>query len=148
MNYIMNLRDKLGNQPIIMIGATAIIKNNAGNILLQKRSDSGRWGTIGGAMELGESFEETAKREVEEETSIIVTELQMRSVLSGNDMFHKYPNGDQVYLVTAVFEIIKWRGIPRVNDSESLELKFFNLKKKLPDIEPLVILILQKSGYL
>ncbi len=144
----MNLRDKLGNQPIIMIGATAIIKNNAGNILLQKRSDSGRWGTIGGAMELGESFEETAKREVEEETSIIVTELQMRSVLSGNDMFHKYPNGDQVYLVTAVFEIIKWRGIPRVNDSESLELKFFNLKKKLPDIEPLVILILQKSGYL
>ena len=148
MSYIMKLREKLGNQPLIMVGATAIIKDSSGNILLQKRSDSGKWGTIGGAMELGESFAETAKREVEEETGIIVTDQQMKTVLSGNDMFHTYPNGDQVFLVTAVFEVTGWQGIPRVNDHESLELSYFDLRKELPDIEPLAKLILQKSGYL
>lgn len=48
-------------------------------------------------MELGESFEETARREVYEETGIIVGDLALFHLHSGEQTFYKYPNGDAVY---------------------------------------------------
>lgn len=56
-----------GKQSFILPTASVIVVDADGNILLQHRSDNGYWGLPGGAMELGESFEETARREVLEE---------------------------------------------------------------------------------
>lgn len=36
-------------------------------------------------MELGESFEQTAKRELKEETSLDIIEMKMIKILSGED---------------------------------------------------------------
>ncbi|MCF7793661.1 MAG: NUDIX hydrolase [Candidatus Cloacimonetes bacterium] len=147
MNYMMELRQKVGKMPLIMVGSTVIIKNKQGEILLQKRADTGLWSTIGGAMEIGESFEETAIREVEEETSLKIKNLELKGILAGKDMYHTYPNGDEINLATAVYEVTDWAGIPKVNDHESLDFKFFELND-LPEMDPLAIKILEKSGYL
>lgn len=64
MGYIMELRKLVGTRPIIMVGVSIIVRNSEGQILLQKRTDSLDWGTLGGSMELGETFEETARREL------------------------------------------------------------------------------------
>ncbi|MDO9577646.1 MAG: NUDIX domain-containing protein [Candidatus Cloacimonadales bacterium] len=108
MSYILNLREKMGDEPLIMVGSTVMIKDKKRKILLQKRSDTGLWSTIGGAMEVGESLEETAIREVQEETGLKIESMEMKGMLSGKEMFHKYPNGDVINLVTAVFEVIEW----------------------------------------
>jgi 8-oxo-dGTP pyrophosphatase MutT (NUDIX family) len=148
MNYMQLLREKLGNQPLIMVGSTVMIKDEAGKILLQKRSDTGKWSTIGGAMELGESFEETAIREVQEEAGILIKNLNLKTVLSGNDMFHTYPHGDVINLVSAVFEVTEWEGTPKVNDHESLDFRFFDLKEEVENMDSLARRILVKTGFI
>lgn len=62
IGYIMDLRKKVGNQPLIMVGSCVLVFDAVGHLLLQKRSDSYDWGTIGGALEIGESLEEAAAR--------------------------------------------------------------------------------------
>ncbi|MFC1897992.1 NUDIX hydrolase [Candidatus Cloacimonadota bacterium] len=148
MNYMMKLRDKMGNEPLIMVGSTVMIKDKTGKILLQKRSDTGKWSTIGGAMELGESFEETAIREVQEETSLKIIKMELKDVLSGSDMFHEYPHGDVINLVTAVFEVTEWEGTPQVNDHESLDFRFFDLRIEVENLDTLARRILEKTDYI
>ena len=69
MSYISNMRKYIGRQPMLSAGATAVvIKDN--KILLNLRSDTNTWGIPGGAIELGETLEETATRELKEETKL------------------------------------------------------------------------------
>lgn len=43
INYIKEMREMIGNKPLLLVGTSVIsIKDN--KILLQKRSDSGLWG--------------------------------------------------------------------------------------------------------
>ncbi|MHB1957298.1 MAG: NUDIX domain-containing protein, partial [Sulfobacillus sp.] len=80
-------------QPFILATASVIVIDADGRILLQHRSDNGFWGLPGGAMELGESFEETARREVLEETGLVVGELELFYLHSGKHTFWEYPDG-------------------------------------------------------
>ena len=55
-------------------------------------------------MELGETFEEAAKREAYEETGLRVEGLQLFGLLiQGDSCYVTYPNGDQVYSVQVIF---------------------------------------------
>ncbi|GAF17010.1 hypothetical protein JCM19046_1481 [Bacillus sp. JCM 19046] len=75
IDYIKNIRQKVGQEAIILNFAGICVENNQGEILLQKRADSNQWGFPGGALELGESVETCAKREVFEETGLLVNVL-------------------------------------------------------------------------
>ncbi|MBU3869340.1 NUDIX domain-containing protein [Streptomyces sp. 4503] len=52
--------------------ASAVVVDDAGRILLQRRSDNDMWALPGGAMNIGESLPNCAIREVSEETGIDV----------------------------------------------------------------------------
>lgn len=114
-------------------GAAAIIANNKGQILLQRRIDNDLWGLPGGCQELGERFEDTIIREVKEETNLDVKEdnLKIISVISGDVRKHCYPNGDIVYNNTVLYLIKNYSGNLSWNE-ESKELKFFDIEE-LPD---------------
>lgn len=74
MSYIGQMRKYIGHQPMLSAGATVVvIKDN--RILLNLRSDTNTWGIPGGAIELGESLEETATRELKEETNLVAIVL-------------------------------------------------------------------------
>ncbi len=64
MSYISSLREVVGNRPIISVGATILVINQKQEVLMQFRSDTLDWGLPGGSMELGETLEEVAAREV------------------------------------------------------------------------------------
>ena len=70
MGYIAELRKHIGHQPILMPAGCVMVLNEKKQLLLQKRADNGCWAYPGGAVELGESFEECAIREVLEETGV------------------------------------------------------------------------------
>ena len=90
---------------LLQDGATAIIVNDKGQILLQSRADNDRWGLPGGCQELGERFEDTVIREVREETNLDVSEenLELIAIVSGNSRRNEYPNGDVVINNTALY---------------------------------------------
>ena len=75
MGYIEEIRALVGHQPIILVGAIVIVSNPQGEILLQQRKHpKGYWAIPGGLMELKETTEDTARRELLEEAGLTVGE--------------------------------------------------------------------------
>jgi len=101
-------------------------------VLLQLRSDDGKWGLPGGALEPGEEPAEAAVREVREETGLEVVPERIVGVYCGADSFHIYPNGDKVAFLAIVVGCRVVGGELRIDQDESLELRYFSLDQ-LPD---------------
>lgn len=125
MGYIEEMRRLVGNRPLILVGAHVIIINEKNELLLQLRSEKNIWCIPGGALECGESLEETAKREISEETGLITEDLQFFRMFSGKDFFNVYPNGDQVYGVMAIYICRHFEGSLQVDKHESKDLRFY-----------------------
>jgi ADP-ribose pyrophosphatase YjhB (NUDIX family) len=56
----------------IVVGVTAFVLNDAGHLLLIRRTDNDLYAIPGGAQEIGETISQTVVREVQEETGITV----------------------------------------------------------------------------
>jgi len=78
-------------------------------------------------MEPGETVEQTVRREVREEVGLDLGDLEFLGVLSGHDLFHVYPNGDQVYGVTVAYSARHTGSDLRLDPSEVLQAQFFQL---------------------
>ncbi|MBO4928289.1 MAG: NUDIX hydrolase [Clostridiales bacterium] len=127
MSYIMDLRKFLGHDPLIATGAGVIIVNEKNEILLGKRTDNGFWDYPAGGMELGESYEECARREAQEETGLLCGKMELLTTLSGKDTFYTYPNGDQVFLAGLIFICFEYSGEMKVQEEEVVEQRFFSI---------------------
>ncbi len=144
MEYINDLRKYVGHKPLLMVGATVLILDSENQLLMLKRCDNNAWGVPGGAMELGESFEDTAKRETLEETGLEVGEMTLFGVFSGPELYYRYPNGDEVYNAAVVYLTRDARGEIKLNDGEHREFRYFELSKLPEQISPPIKPIIRK----
>ena len=124
MEYFRYVRQYMGHQPLILPGSVVLICDEVGEVLLQHRPE-GKWGLPGGLMELGESFEQVAEREVFEEMGIRMRNLRLLHVFSGEQYYTQAPNGDEFYSVTAVFLTKEIEGQIVLNKEETLEVRYF-----------------------
>jgi len=131
-NYIMNLRSIVGNRPLLQVGAAVIVVDSDNRILLQLRSDNHCWGYPGGSCEFNEDVEDTAKRELFEETGLIAKELELFGVFSGKDMHYIYPNGDEVSNIEICYVCKQYYGQLKCQKEEIEALKFFSVEE-LPE---------------
>lgn len=131
--YIANIRAKIGKDILILPGTSAVVFNEAGEALLQLRSDYKIWTLLGGYLDPGEDLADCIIREVQEEAGITVLPESLVAVLSGADHVHTYENGHQVAVVNICF---RCRPVddtaPTPDKDESLEVRYFALDN-LPD---------------
>ena len=144
MNYINGLRKYVGNQPLLLVGSAILVLDTQNRLLMIKRSDNNKWGIPGGAMELGESTEETAKRELLEETGLEAGELKLFGVFSGKELYYQYPSGEEVYNVSVVY--LARGGNETVNfaDGEHYDFQYFDLTQLPENVSPPIRPILKK----
>lgn len=145
MGYIMDLRAYVGHRPLIQVGSGILLEDDQGRVLLQLRSDNHQWCfSAAGSMEPGESAEETARRELLEETGLTANSLELVGVYTGRSEHAVYPNGDEVYNVEFFYVCRDWTGTLRRQEDEVDSLRFFppeefpsdlsdGLRRRLPD---------------
>ena len=123
MDYISYIRSKVGQEKVILNLAPAL-------------RDKKTWAIPGGAMELGESTLDTAKREFFEETGIQVEARRLLNVYSNFE--EVYPNGDKVQTVVFIYEMEAVSPISQLDfhNEETLRLGFFS-KEEIQDLEAL-----------
>ena len=131
-NYIMDLRKLVGTRPLLMVGASVIVEDPQGRVLLQRRTDNHCWCCAGGAVELGESTEDAARRELLEETGLAANSIELFGVFSGAELHHIYPNGDEAYIVDIVYLCKDYSGDLAAQEDEVEKLAFF-LADELPE---------------
>lgn len=133
-NYIMDLRKFVGHAPLLQCAGSIIVENEKGEVLLGKRTDNHQWAYAGGSIELDETVEECAKRELFEEMGLIAEEIEFFMVNSGPETHYIYPNGDEVYNVEITYICRKYHGEIKRQEEEMEELRFFSLEEIPEDI--------------
>jgi 8-oxo-dGTP diphosphatase len=115
------------------VGFGVMVLNSEGRILLGKRHDDpekadselhgeGTWTMPGGKIEFGETFEEAATREVEEETSIVIDGQDLSLISLENDAVA------DAQFVTIGFFCDKFTGEAKVMEPDEItEWKWFEL---------------------
>ncbi|HYF81866.1 MAG TPA: NUDIX domain-containing protein [Clostridia bacterium] len=140
--YIKSLREIVGHRPLLQCGASVIIFGVEGKVLMLHRTDNDCWCFPGGSIEPGEKVEDAARREVYEETGLKVEALDLFDIFSGEELYYKYPNGDEVYNIDIVFMTSKYYGEANSND-ESNGFKFFSIDDLPREISPPVKPVIQ-----
>ena len=120
--------------------ADAVIFDDAGRVLLQRRADFNLWGLPGGSVETGETLEQAVRREAKEETGYDVRVVRLVGAYSDPaQTTARYPGGDVVHYVSLVFECRVAGGRMRVggaddDDDESTALGWFSPDALPPDL--------------
>ena len=118
-------RDAAAPEPTrpLSLGVVALIERD-GTMLLERRVDSGRWGLVGGAVEMDDSLEAALRREVKEETGLSVSRCSLFGTSSDPSRRIRYPQGDVVRIVTLAYVVeVDDFGALSLSD-ESTELRF------------------------
>lgn len=123
--YIAGIREKIGHQVLLLPSVTVLVFDAERRVLLVRHSDKNVWVAPGGMIEVDETPQRAAVREMLEETGCEVELLRIAGVCDGPEFRVHYRNGDEVAYVMTVFEARITGGAPRPDTSETLEVKYF-----------------------
>lgn len=127
--YLKHLRAHIGSDVVLLPAVNALIRDEHGHILMERRSDNNMWALPGGAIDPGEHPAQALVREVWEETGLKVVPEYIVGVFGGlQGFYHRYPNGDEVESVTILFACRVVAGHLGAKDGESAELRYVSLE--------------------
>lgn len=125
--HIARLRAAVGPELLLLPAVSVLPVDANGRLLLVRHADlHNGWGTVGGAVDQGESPAAAAVREAREEISVDIELVRLLDVLGGPDYEVTYANGDRAAYVTAAYEARITGGTPEPGDGEISELAWFS----------------------
>jgi 8-oxo-dGTP diphosphatase len=140
-SYLRNLRQHVGHDLVLLPGVSAVVLNDAGELLLGRRSDTGTWSLLAGMVDPGEQPADAIVREVREEAGVEIAVERIAGVA-----MHPvtYPNGDRCDYLNVWFRCRYVSGEARVNDDESLDMRWF-APGALPPLEAFARLRIEQA---
>ncbi|MFD8151015.1 NUDIX domain-containing protein [Streptomyces sp. NPDC059720] len=124
-DFIRTLRASAGHQLLWLPGVTALVFDDEGRVLLNRRADTRRWSVLGGIPDPGEQPAACAVREVYEETGVHCVAERVVVVQALQPV--TYDNGDVCQYMDITFRCRAVGGEARVNDDESLDVAWFEI---------------------
>ena len=130
----------------VVPSTTAVVTDAEGRIALVHRVDNGLWALPGGGMDLGESIEDCAVREVKEETGLDVRVTGLVGVYTNPNHVIEYTDGEvrQQFSLCFTTELL---GGTLAHDSESTDLAWTH-PDRIQDLEMHPSMRLRISHYL
>lgn len=107
----------------VVPSTTAVVADPEGRILLVLRRDNALWALPGGGMDLGESIQDTAVREVREETGLTVQITGLVGVYSSPRHVMAYDDGEVRQQFSLCYTTRLTHGEPRI-DEESTDIRW------------------------
>jgi len=124
--HIARLRAVIGHELLVLPCVTVLPVDERGRMLLAWHAGhTDGWGTVGGAVDPGESPAEAAVREAREEIGVDIRLVRLLAALGGPDYEITYPNGDRVAYVPAVYEAEIINGAPSPSDGELSKVAWY-----------------------
>lgn len=123
--YVAELRAAVGADLLLLPSVTVLVRDGD-RLLLVRSADDGRWMTIGGAVDPGESPRDAAVREALEEAGIEVRLDRLLDVVGGEGFVVEYPGGDRTAYVASVFEATIVAGDPTPDGTETTATRWFD----------------------
>lgn len=111
-----------------------IVANEAGQILLIRRTDNGNWAVPGGAIDLGESMVDAAVRETREESGLNCEITALVGIFTDPRHLIHYTSNDEVRQEFSIMLAGRVIGGEPTTSSESSEVRWFGLAQ-LPDLQ-------------
>lgn len=121
-----NLSRQYPERPIVGVGVVLWRQDRILLVRRRKPPRRGQWSLPGGAQRLGETVEETARREVLEETGLTIEILGLVDVF---DSIHKDPKGDVEYHYTLVDFCAVWVAGEPAAASDAAEATWFSFDR-------------------
>jgi 8-oxo-dGTP pyrophosphatase MutT (NUDIX family) len=123
-DYVRGLREKIGNDFLLMPAVGALLRDDEGRVLLVQHVE-GRWQLPGGAVDPYEHPDDAIVRECLEEAGIDVEPVRIVGAFGGADYEITYENGDRAAYVVTVYEVRLVAGDPAPNDDETQAVGWF-----------------------
>ncbi|MGK5549347.1 NUDIX domain-containing protein [Streptomyces sp. URMC 127] len=110
----------------VVPSVTAVVRNDAQDVLLIHKTDNNLWALPGGGHEIGESIKDTVVREVEEETGIRVEVMDVSGLYTDPGHVMAYDDGEVRQQFSICFRARPVGGALRTS-SESKEVRWVSL---------------------
>ena len=138
MGYCEDMREMIGNTPLIFVRPSVAIINNQAEILLSRKV-GGTWTIPGGVLQLNESVEECIKRIVLEDIGLKVTRLKLFGVYSGKELINRVEeSGDEYHPVAIGYLCTEYEGELTPDSNQGIEVQFFGLSQIPEEIDPFI----------
>ncbi len=137
MGYCENIREMIGNSPLIIVRPSVAILDTNGEILLSRYSGAA-WGIPGGILQLSESVEECIKRNVKEDLGLMLNSLQLIGVYSGLELNTKPEDGEDEYHTVAIGYLCTDYEGELTPENQAIEAEFFKLDQLPEETDPFI----------
>lgn len=125
--FLREIRARFGKGLVLMPAVCAVVRDDAANVLVMRRADTGDWSLPSGICEPDEPPAKTLVRELWEEAGLRC--IPQRVLATFHTPPLDYPNGDVACYVSTLFEASVVGGALEARDGEALELKFVALEE-------------------
>jgi 8-oxo-dGTP pyrophosphatase MutT (NUDIX family) len=122
--YMADIRGLIGTRLLLTPAAGICLFDDHGRMLLARHRHDGSWGAPSGGAEPGETPEETARREYQEETGLRLGSLTLIGAYGGPQFLVRYPDGTETAYVIVLYGAAQYMGSIVLQDDELTEWRW------------------------